>query len=250
VTDQTKTTGTLDQDGGDALEQSGTAGTPESEQSRDAESGSEPDYKALYLQSKDAVEERNRLKAELEELKGGSTPPPVAESPDVQAKTDQIEDVLSKAEAFRKQGDPVAAIALETRAELLATQRDLILERQLNRIPQDSQDAVVKHFNKNRHRLGDINAAYAEINAPRYQKENEELRKEIEVLKRGPDPEVQKAPPTHGREISARERKFKEMTEDEIQAEAARLERDKGYSARVDFLKGLNGPNPSIRLKR
>lgn len=220
--DQTKTTGTPEQDGGDALEQTGTAGTPDSD-GRDAESGKEPDWKQLYLQSKDAVEERNRLKAELDDLKGGSPQPPVAESPEVKEKTDQIEDALIRADEFRRKGDPVAAVALETRAELLATQRDLILERQLNRIPAEKQEAVLKHFSKHRNRLGDINAAYAEILAPEQEQEIKVLREKLAALEKGPDPEVMKAPPTGGREITARETKQRNMTQAQWNAEMARL---------------------------
>lgn len=232
--DQTKTTENPDLENADALEQPAT-GDVEDQGARDAESeGDKTDWKAIALGYKSKVERVNELEARVKELEGDSPQPPVAENPEVVAKGQQIDELLARAEEFKRRGDPVAALTLETRAELLNTQRDLILQRQLDKIPEVLQDKVLKKFNSNRHRLGDINAAYNEIRNPELEKENRELRDKLALLEKGPDPEVVNAPPTHG-ERTARETK-KKWTEDQFDQQANRIRQEKGELAYLRFL--------------
>lgn len=234
--DPTTTTGTEPQDDGTSLESAESPGTPEGD-NRNAESqDGDKDWKALAISLQEKAAKVNELERKLAELEGDSPQPPVVESPEVQAKTDQIDTLLEKAEAFKRQGDPVAALALETRAELLSTQRDLILQRQLDRIPQERQDQVLKHFNKNRHRIGDINAADAELRTPSLEREVAELRQKLAKLEKGPDPEVLKAPTTHGHEFTARETK-KKLTEADFDATAQRIRTTQGELAYLKFVR-------------
>jgi len=223
--DQAKTAGTPTPDDTDALEQPGTGGTPV-EDDRNAEPGEgvSPDRWKEALQWKAKAERVDELERKVEELEGGSQQPPVAESPEVQAKSDQIDKTLDQAEEFKRRGDPVAALVLEERAERLRLERDLILTRQLDRVPADEHDAVLKHFNRNRHRLGDINAARSELREKVLERDLKVANERLAKLEKGPDPEVMNAPPTHGREINARDTKTRNLTRDAWNRDMAQLD--------------------------
>lgn len=248
MSDQTKTTGTLDQDGGDAVVESPTAGTPDAEESRDAESGEHSlDYwKGMALAYKDKVERVND-QDRTAEPEGGQPQPPVAEDPEVQAKTDQIDDLLEKAAEFERRGDPVAALSLRTDARLAKLERDTILREQLAEMPKDVRKDVIAHFNKHHRRLGDMNAALAEIEAPKLAAENRALKERLALLEKPRDPDVVNAPPTHGREFGARETKSRQYTEEQFDAEQERIRATKGELAALKFADRLG---KDVTLKR
>jgi hypothetical protein len=246
--DQTKTSDESQKDGG-APDQSGTPGTPEAG-SRDAESG-EKDYKAMYQQLlereegwKKQVEEAKRIKQEREEV---VAQPPAAPD-DYQQRMQKLVDLSQRA---AESGDPAAALILEERAERLRLEREIVLRDQLSELPADQRKETYQYFSKNAHRLGDIRAARAELDAPGLKSEVERLRKELEQLKKAPDPEVvHNAAPTHGRETTARGNKVVNMTEDQFDAEYTRIAQTQGSVAARQFAGRLNGPNPTIRLGR
>ena len=222
MTDETQTTGTPDQDGGDAVEQTPTAGTPETD-GRDAESDKvviSKDQWNVALKWKADAEEAKRLKAQLEEQQDDEVQPPdepVAAPP------------KGSFEWFLANGDPVA------RRQAMF-ERKVELDAQLAEMPADERESVKAHWRKNHHRLGDMKAARAELNASKYEAEMQRLREENERLKRGPDPEVMHAPPTGGREVTARERKTK-MTEAQFDDAAGHIRRTQGELAYMKYVR-------------
>ena len=232
-----KSAGTLDQEGGDAVVESPTTGTPDAEQSRDAESEEHTlDYwKGMALAYKDKVERVNDQDREAD-LEGGAPQPPVAASPEVQDKTEQIEDLLAKAAEFEKRGDPVAALGLRTEARVAKLERDGFLKEQLAEMPREVRSKVIAHFNKHWRRLGDMNAALAEVEAPELKKRLAEAEKRLALLEKPPDEDVMRAPPTHGREISARQTN-KKLSEAQFDANAQSIRASKGELAYLKYVK-------------
>lgn len=237
MTDQTKTTGTESPDDGNELEQS-AATAPEGSDDRNAESGEadKTDWKALAISLQEKAKRVNELERENAELKEGSQQPPVADA------SEFAEPVPGTFEYFLERKDPVAA-------EVRRTQRAMILQRQLDkmRLTDEEEQAVVDHFNKNAHRLGDYRAARAELEAPRLARELKEARDKLALLDKPPDPDVMKAPPTHGREIGARETKSKMLTEDQFDREAARIRAEQGELAELKYRERLGR---DIQLKQ
>lgn len=215
MTDQTNTTGTSEQETGDALEKTGTTETPAAE-GRDGESR-EPDWKKMYLEAKDKIEEANQIKAKLAEAEASPPMPAAREEDDAEAEIVRLNQELAA------KGDPAARLALMERERRLALTRELVVDRQLSRLPEDEAKEVFAHIQKNPGRFGDVQAARNDLRAQRMDDELKRLREENERLKRGPDPEVAKAPPTVGREFSARETKAREMSYDDYDSERANL---------------------------
>lgn len=212
--DQDQTAGTPEPNDTDALESTETGGTSATD-----DRNAEPKGKVLtedqwkeVLQWKAGAEKAKELEARLAE---DAAPEP----PD----TDGTEPKPGTYEWFLAHKDPVAQ-------RVAFMERKLELDGQLATMPADERAAVKEHFRKNHWRLGDMHAARAELNAPKYESELQRLREENERLKRGPDPEVMNAPPTGGREVSARERKSK-MTEAQFDQQANQIRASKGELA-------------------
>jgi hypothetical protein len=232
-----QTAGTPGQDDGDALEQSATTGTPELDD-RDAES-SEPDYKALYLASKSKVEEANRLKAEIEALRQREPQPPAAEDDDEPAPIKDDVD-WEKVQDYARRGDEVAKAQLANRAMYLELARDVRDSFGLRDIEDKAErKEVLAHFAKNRHRLGDVQAAAAEIRARKLDTEVARLRQELEAVTKQPPRDVVK---THAREVTSSEAKARKMTYEQYDAQIAALEsQGKHREARAMGLKVAKG---------
>ncbi len=181
--------------------------------------GKEPDYKALYLsRMKPLEEEVNRLRAERE---GREAPAPAASA-------DSFDAQLQEDFVRLQDRDPEAARILQAviaAQDLSRREFESKLQQALDRteIPNDERDEVERHFKANRHRLGDLKAARAEIRAAKLEAEVERLRQESKS--RGappPDPDVVR---TLERSVPASEAKQRrKMTGDQFEAEAARLE--------------------------
>lgn len=221
MTDQTNTTDATSQDDA-ALESPGTSGTPAGD-GRDGESTGK-DYKALYEQLvereegwKRQVQEAKEIKAKLAEAEASPPMPAAREEDDAEAEIVRLNQELAA------KGDPAARLALMERERRLALTRELVVDRQLSRLPEDEAKEVFAHIQKNPGRFGDVQAARNDLRAQRMDDELKRLREENERLKRGPDPEVAKAPPTVGREFSARETKAREMSYDDYDSERANL---------------------------
>ena len=201
--------GNQEQDDVTSLEQAGNDGTPDTD-NRNAESGE--DWKKLAISLQEKAARVNALEAKVKELEEVRQPPAV-ETQEVQDRTDQIDDLEAQVEAFKRQKDPVAAMVLEEKAARLRLERDLILTRQLDRVPPELQDRTLKYFNKHRHRFADINGARAELENPDLRSENQALKDRLAALEKGPDPEVMRAPSPGSREIGARETKQRFQTQ-------------------------------------
>ncbi len=154
--------------------------------------------------------------------------------------------------------DPVAGVVLDVLDELRMTQAELQNLRKLDRITDETKrDKVQKHFDANRHRLGDIDAAQAEIERVELadtlkarDAELEKLRKEFALSASKRDPNVIA---TVDREVTAAEHKEREMTGAEWndrQAELTRM-RDAGdaNADRVLRMEQLARRSGSIKVK-
>lgn len=136
----------------------------------------EPDYKRLYLDGKTKIEEANRI---LREKERDPEPAPAATGK------------APKAEDWAAQGDDVAA-------RLLKAEENQVLFDELNRmrargLSEEDEDELLAHFRANRHRLGDLKAARAELLEPKRNKtladENADLKEKLRLSEvNKPDP--------------------------------------------------------------
>lgn len=239
---EAETTGTQGQEGGDAGVDTQTAGTPGAE-GRDAQSKGD-DLTKLNLEWKGKAETLNALFAsygvnsaeELKELLAQSPAAPVDNGTDAGG-----DDELERgAEEWVGKGDAVAKYAtskikkLEERIEQLT--RGVGDAFAVREIPEAERKAAVAHYQKNRHRLGDVNAALAEIRAPKLAAENARLSAELAKLQKHPDPDVVSAPRTAGREIASTQTNKRKMTLAQATAEADRLRSEGKHHAAMQFL--------------
>lgn len=216
-----ETTGTPAQDGGDAAG-TPTTGTPDAD-GRDATSG-EPDYKAMYLSAKEKVERANTMEAELKELRARSEPPPAAHDDDDDEADESVPSVdWKKVQAYADAGDEVARAQIANRKLQLELARNVRDSFHLRDISDTSErQEVLKHYHRNRHRLGDVKAAEAEVRKMKLETENADLRKQLEAAKKQPPTDVVR---THSREVSASEAKSRpKMTYAQFDQQKAALE--------------------------
>jgi len=240
--DETKTTDEGATDGA-ALESAGDSGTP-GDGSRDAES---VDWKAKaeQLQAREEawkrqVEEAKEAKARLAELESAS-------SPAVREDEDEEAELLRTNQELARRGDAAAKLALYEREQRLRAQRQSVVDRELDKLPEAEAKEVKDHILRNPGRFGDVRAARNDLRATKQDDEMRKLREENERLKRGPDPEVKNAPPTQGREYSARETKARDMTYEGYDAQLAELRAAGKIKDAFQLQSELN--NGKIRLR-
>ena len=227
MTDQSKTTDDGATDGA-ALESAGTGGTQGSG-SRDAETV-DWEARAKQLQEREEawkrqVEEAKEVKARLAEYEASASSPAVREDESERAMERLIANDPKVAAIIRANPalihDPALVLIAEEREARTRAERQATLDRHLSRLPEAEAKEVEDHIRKNPGRFGDVAAARNDLRASRQDDEMKRLREENERLKRGPDPDVQKTPPTQGREYSARETKAREMTYEGYDAQLA-----------------------------
>lgn len=245
MTDETKTTDEGATDDA-ALESAGTGGTPGAE-GRDAESG-ETDWKARaeQLQAREEawkrqVEEAKEAKARLAEYEASASSPAVREDVDEEA------ELLRLNRELASKGDVASQLALRERDIRLRSERQAIVDRDLARLPETEAKEVEEHIRRNPGRFGDVKAAKNDLKATKQDDEVKKLRERIASLERPPDPNVTKAPPTQGREYSARETKAKEMTYEQYDAQLAELRGSGKIKESLQLQAELNGNK--IRLR-
>lgn len=212
-----ETTGTPGTDDGDAAAQTPTTGTPGTDD-RDATTG-EPDYKQLYLASKDKVEAANRMERELAELRAARDAEPEDEPDDAGTDGDGVD--WEKVADYARRGDQVAKAQIANRRmqlELAKNVRDSFQLRDISDATERKE--VLAHFAKNKHRLGDIGAARAEVRERKLEAENARLTKELELAKKKPPTDVVR---THTREVSATETKARQIAGADFDREQAQL---------------------------
>ena len=208
-----------------------TTGTPESSR--------EPDYKTLYLQSKDKVEEANRMRRENAELKARLQQSPAAANGRGQARTDRDEQINRLATEFQ---DPLAQghleLKMELRKELAQTIEGISQLRELDKIKDETErEETLRHFEENSHRLGDVKAAHNEIKAKKLERENEAMRTEhtriaaeLKRISGRPDPGVAR---TAVREVPATEHEVRLVTMKDFDAQIAQLGREGRHSEKM-----------------
>lgn len=185
-----KTTGTLPEDDRDAPEDTETTGTLEAE-GRDAEGDDEPDYKALYLGSKDKIEQANALKAQVDELSAAleerrAGPQPAAGATIERMRGDIDEAEADIAELRRVQSvDPAARQLLRQELAMQSLRRDTMDAFALQTIPPAKRAAVLKLYEHNRDRFGDLAAAADAYNGRALQAELTAAQAELATLKNG-----------------------------------------------------------------
>ena len=180
-----------------------------------------------------AQAERDAYKSHLEALTRSQSP--AANGGDADAQERALVEGLARGAYGDVGPDPVAARVLraEKRSELLEQKLEMALNevanlRELDRVQDDAKrDKIKEHFNANRHRLGDVAAARAEIDAKELTEQlaqereaSDKLRKALEATSRKQNPDVVR---THATEVSAAETQAREMTRAEWESEQARL---------------------------
>lgn len=191
------------------------AGTQTDEAKRNAEAAENQGKLIAALQEKaartNAAEaEAKAAREELERIKRAQSPAAPANASDPRA--ERIAKARAWADGTAQPGaerDPVAGLVLDVLDELKMTQQEVANLHALGKISDvDLADKVTKHFNENRHRLGDVKAARAEVEGDIMRKQLEEEKAErerlTEALRVAQAPHAG-APPTHHREVAAAE---------------------------------------------
>lgn len=220
------TTRTPETEGGDAPAK-GTTGTP-TQEVRDGTSQGD-DLSKLNMEWKGKAETLNALFARygvssVEELNERLAQSPAA--PDTpRTETDEYGAALQATRDFAAKGDPVAKLTLQVLERNEQLERGIGDAFTARDIADPAERALaVAHLNKNRHRLGDLPAALAEVRAARLGKELAAAQKELERMRKAPDPDVVGAPKTGGREGPAQTTSARKgVTSAQFDAEVARL---------------------------
>lgn len=208
----------------------GDAGTQD-EAARNAEAEANREKLLQTLQEKaarvNAAEAEAKVyKAQLDALTRAQSPAARGGDP----RAERLSTVQQFATGALGEGpDPVAAEVLALREELSMTVQELANVRALDRITDEAKQQKVKdHFNKNRHRLGDVEAARAEIEREELSERAKEQQAEIDRLKatlaatsKRTNPDVVQ---THTREVTAAEQQSREMTKAQWDERQAQLE--------------------------
>ena len=235
--DQTTTTGTPVRDDSEQVVQTPEPGTPEAE-GRDAKSEVE-NLKALLAAQKEKIEEANRVLREREEAAAQT---PAARDGQIADEEQRRLSRIVRLQAAADAGDPAAEEALEAmrereaqRAAIEYDRRERAIEAELLRMPPEKEQAVRAHIAANPKKFGSVQVALDNMEAAAIRKRNQELEAENARLKQKPDDSVLNAPPTQGREYTARDT-TKEWTEDAFDAEAERIRTNQGELAALKFL--------------
>jgi len=239
MTVQDETTRTPGKDDGDAPVTTETTGTPGSE-GRDAQP--KDDLTKVNLEWKTKAETLNALFAQYGVSSVAELNERLAQSPaapaDTRTTTDDDETDWPAIESFAAKGDPVAKGLIRQRQReenLVRGISDAFTARDIPDATERQQ--AVTHLNKNRHRLGDLSAALAEVRTNKLTNENAKLRDELKRLQKAPDPDVVNAPSTHGREITSSETQTrKKMRESEFDGEIATLKAQGRHRAAMTLM--------------
>lgn len=124
--------------------------------------------------------------------------------------------------------DPVAAEVLALREDLASALNEVSNLRELDQVSDTAKrQKIAKHFNENRHRLGDVRAARAEIEREELSEQLTKEREQTEKLKRALEASAKRSGPdvvkTHALEVTATEHQAREMTRAEFQSRQKQL---------------------------
>ena len=223
MADEQQTAEKPTQDDGDAAQQP-TAGTPEPEV-RDAVSN-EPDWKQLYLSSKNTIEEANRvIRTSRDETPRAPTP---AGDEEYQRRSYEayVRDIAAQAQdekarlwALQEQ----RRLNNERRIESENQQMQQIVGYVLRALPEEQQ-APFKEMQAHPEKYASLDDAQREINLRKRDAEVSKLQQEIKRLQN------QNAVPTSGRETQSVPEFKKEMTGSEWNRRQASLPFDQKYA--------------------
>lgn len=179
-------------------------------------------------EAKRIIEERDALRARLAEQESRNDQPP-ADRANGQGR-DRYEERRKGVEEWAAKNDDVADYTLMLEERLDRLENSVSNAFEVERIKDEKLQAdVVKHFNRNRHRLGDITAARKEIMADRLAQEktslteeNTKLKAELEASRKKPPTDVIR---TATREITSQRNgnTTESMTEAEFDQRQAEL---------------------------
>lgn len=230
----TETTGAAPQDGEATGVTTPQDGTPEG-QARDAQ---DENIGKLNMEWKDKAANWNKIEtlmnaygvSSIDELNERLARSPAAQDESVQDGPIASDDEISEAKGWAKKGDATSRLtlkALEKIEKLEAENQRLVRGIEDAFTVRDIPDAakrkrVVDHFTKNRHRLGDIRAAQAEVEVADNRAEIERLQAELaRHRKSGVTPN---APATHVPDSPpSKTTNTKQMKQSEFRAEIERL---------------------------
>lgn len=165
------------------------------------------------------------LQTRLEALERAQSP--AARGPGLDPRAERLAEVKKWADTG---ADPAASLILDLVSELDMTQREIANLRAIDKIPDPvKQKKVEDHFRNNRHRLGDVKGALAEVEAEELADKQAEIDRLNAALRQAQQPPGT-APPTHHREVPASAIRAREVTAEEYE------ESRKGLSS-LDLLK-------------
>lgn len=158
----------------------------------------------------------------VEELNERLEQSPAAPAPRTTPDAAQVD--WSQVEEWARKGDAVAQAQIENRNRLDSLEHGIVNAFTAERIkdPAEKQQAIAL-MQRFPNRYGDLQAALAAVREPKLAAENAKLRDELAKMKKGPDPDVMRAPKTAGREIPATEPTGKKMTLAQLEKEAQAL---------------------------
>ena len=182
------------------------APAPESQESPSEEQGTDY-WKRKYLDAKQAEEDRNLLRREIDDLKTRVQQSPAAGRNQDEADEDeqQLRAAAATPEGFW------ARKMLKEREEREELVQGLIYQRQMKDLSDDEQQAAVIEWKRNPHKYGSPIAAHEGLKLreredalTKAQRENEEMRKRLAIYEKKRDPAVENAVPTASREAASR----------------------------------------------
>ncbi len=199
-----------------------TSGTPAAEAPRNAEADDNQKKLLQSLQEKaarvnDAERRAASAEAEIDRLRRAAQSP-AAPAPGVDPRQQRLRETVAWAQGQRDpegKQDPVAGVVVDLATDLEIERMRRAESEALSEIEDKAMRKKIKeHLEANRHRLGDVDAARAEIEAQSV----EEMRAENERLNaalRAAQAPTGSAPPTHHQPVPASTLKARQMTPDE-----------------------------------
>lgn len=213
--------GTPEPQAADASEDTSTSGA----EGMEGQGGLSPeDTEKLHLTWKAKAERVEALEAQLAALQAQQQPPAADEGED-------DDEALIRENLELGQKDAAARLAAKNALYMRQLVREIGFSQQLRDIP-DTQERkkVLEHFQKNRNRLGDPNAARAEIQAQEYAETNRKLAEENARMKKALEAAQVKPPdgvPTHLRGSPESTKGVRQMTKAQWDREIAAAEDNK-----------------------
>ncbi len=225
-----ETTRTPEPDDGDAAEQTPTTETPV----QDERNAAQEQEAKVRLEHKIKAEKLNALETkygpDFETVLDRAVQSPAVRS---EAPEEEDEAYWASVKEWSDKGDPVAKATLRSEIQRRRDRKEILDALDLREIGDaNERREVLDHYARNRHRLGDVAAARAEIHARKLADENKKLREAVAISSKRRDPEVVS---TVEREHSAKETKVRQMSSAEYDRQIAELDRQGLHRKKMDL---------------